>query len=136
MPLGLPVEPEVYRMNNGCSALTQVGSHTSDWPFTTSCSHTSRLVSQATLVPVRLYTTTLWMDSQPPSISASSTAGFNGISRPPRNCPSAVSTAVAPASIMRSCRLLAEKPPNTTEWIAPMRAHACMHTTASIDIGM
>ena len=29
----------------------------------------------------------------------------------------------------------AEKPPNTTEWIAPMRAQACIATTPSIDIG-
>jgi hypothetical protein len=31
---------------------------------------------------------------------------------------------------------LAEKPPNTTEWMAPMRAQACMATTPSTDIGM
>jgi hypothetical protein len=76
------------------------------------------------------------MPSQPPIASASSTTGFSGISRPPRNCPSAVITATAPASTMRSCTLLAEKPPNTTEWVAPMRAHACIATTAWIDIGM
>ena len=40
------------------------------------------------------------------------------------------------ASMMRSCTLLAENPPNTTEWMAPTRAHACMATTASTDIGM
>jgi hypothetical protein len=33
-------------------------------------------------------------------------------------------------------QLLAEKPPNTTEWCAPMRAQACIATTPSIDIGM
>jgi hypothetical protein len=38
--------------------------------------------------------------------------------------------------MMRSCTLFAEKPPNTTEWVAAMRAHACMATTAWIDIGM
>ena len=47
-------------------------------------------------------------------------------------CSSAVMTATAPASMMRSCRLLAEKPPNTTECVAPMRAQACIATTASI----
>jgi hypothetical protein len=31
---------------------------------------------------------------------------------------------------------LAEKPPNTTECVAPMRAQACMATTPSTDIGM
>ena len=44
--------------------------------------------------------------------------------------------AVAPASMMRSCSDFAEKPPNTTECVAPMRAHACIATTPSIDIGM
>ena len=68
--------------------------------------------------------------------NASSTTGLSGISLPPRNCPSAVITAMAPASMMRSCRLLAEKPPNTTECVAPMRAQACIATTTSIDIGM
>jgi hypothetical protein len=68
--------------------------------------------------------------------SASSTTGLSGISLPPRNCPSAVITATAPASMMRSCTLFAEKPPNTTECVAAMRAHACIATTAWIDIGM
>ena len=42
----------------------------------------------------------------------------------------------APASSMRSLRDLAEKPPNTTECTAPMRAQACMAMTASGTIGM
>ena len=63
-------------------------------------------------------------------------AGLSGIALPPRYCPSAQITSVAPTSTMRSCRLLAEKPPNTTEWITPSRAQACIATTASIDIGM
>ncbi len=67
---------------------------------------------------------------------ASSHAGFNAISLPPRIWPSAVMSATAPASTMRSCTLLAEKPPNTTECVAPMRAQACIATVASIDIGM
>jgi hypothetical protein len=50
--------------------------------------------------------------------------------------PSAVMSATRPASTMRSCTLFAEKPPKTTECVAPMRAHACIATTASIDIGM
>src|SRR5213075_1181885 len=40
----------------------------------------------------------------------------------PRNWPSAVITATAPASMMRSCTLFAEKPPNTTEWVGDARA--------------
>ena len=30
MPFGLPVEPDVYSRNNGCSAFTQTGSHTAN----------------------------------------------------------------------------------------------------------
>ena len=67
---------------------------------------------------------------------ASSTAGLSGMVLPPRTCSSAVMTSVAPTSMMRSCRLLAEKPPNTTECVMPSRAHACMATTASMDMGM
>ena len=74
--------------------------------------------------------------SQPPIANASSTTGLSGISRPPRNWPSAVITAIAPASMMRSWTDFAEKPPNTTEWVAPMRAQACIATTTWIDIGM
>ena len=55
---------------------------------------------------------------------------------PPRQPPSAVMTTRAPASSMRSRSDIAEKPPNTTEWIAPMRAQACMAITASGTIGM
>ena len=72
---------------------------------------------------------------QTPIASASSTAGLSAISLPPRNWPSAVITSFAPASTMRSLTLFAEKPPNTTEWIAPIRAHPCIAMTASTDIG-
>ena len=69
-------------------------------------------------------------------VSASSTIAFSGSALPPRICSSAVITITAPVSAMRSRRLCAEKPPNTTEWVAPMRAHASIATTPSIDIGM
>ncbi len=65
----------------------------------------------------------------------SSTAALSGMVLPPRNWPSEVITALAPASIMRSFRLLAEKPPNTTECTNPKRAQACMATTASMPMG-
>ena len=68
--------------------------------------------------------------------SASSTIALSGSALPPRICSSAVMTATAPASTMRSCRDLAEKPPKTTECVAPMRAQACIAATPSIDIGM
>ena len=68
--------------------------------------------------------------------SASSTIALIGSALPPRTCSSAVMTAVAPASMIRSCTDLAEKPPKTTECVAPMRAQACMAATPSTDIGM
>ena len=47
-----------------------------------------------------------------------------------------IGTATAPASMIRSFSALAEKPPNTTLCVAPMRAHACIATTTSTDIGI
>ena len=49
---------------------------------------------------------------------------------------SAVIISFGRASSMRVARLAAAKPPNTTEWIAPMRAHASIANTASAIIGM
>ena len=88
------------------------------------------------LPPVRLYTMTFLTFSQSPKASASSTMTFNGKALPPRICSSAVITAIAPTSTMRSCNDFAEKPPKTTEWVAPIRAQACIATTPSIDIDM
>ena len=55
---------------------------------------------------------------------------------PPRTPSSAVITAQASQSAMRPARLSGEKPPNTTEWIAPMRAQASIAAAASGIIGM
>jgi hypothetical protein len=74
--------------------------------------------------------------SQPPSPIASSTMAFSGSCLPPRSCSSAVITITAPASSMRSRSDCAEKPPKTTECVAPMRAQACIATTPSTDIDM
>ena len=45
-------------------------------------------------------------------------------------------TSLARESSIRDASSLAAKPPNTTEWIAPSRAHASIATTASGIIGM
>ena len=50
--------------------------------------------------------------------------------------PSAVTMSLGRASSMRAARLCAAKPPNTTEWIAPMRAQARIAKQASGIIGM
>src|SRR5882672_9799733 len=135
-PFGLPVEPDVYKMNSGCSALTHSGSHVSASCSTSSCIHRSRPSCHCVLPPVRLYTITLLTASQPPAAIASSAMLFNGNALPPRICSSAVMSATAPTSTSRSLSDFDENPPNTTECVAPMRAQACMATTPSIDIGM
>ena len=48
----------------------------------------------------------------------------------------AARTTFGRASSMRAASSAGAKPPNTTEWIAPIRAHASMATTASGTIGM
>jgi len=68
-------------------------------------------------------------------VSAASTFAFRGTTAPRRYPPSAVMTTVAAASFIRSRTASAEKPPNTTLWVAPMRAHASMAIAASGIIG-
>ena len=50
--------------------------------------------------------------------------------------PSAVTMSFGFASSMRAARLAAAKPPNTTEWMAPIRAQARIANTASGVLGM
>ena len=57
---------------------------------------------------------------------ALSVFSFSGIVLPPRSPSSAVMTKVDSQSMMRPASESGEKPPNTTEWIAPMRAQASM----------
>ena len=63
------------------------------------------------------------------SASASSAISFSGTIEPRRQAPSPVMSTFASASLTRSRNESDEKPPNTTECGAPMRAHA------SSDIG-
>ena len=65
----------------------------------------------------------------------SSTLAFSGMRLPPRRPSSAVITSVDWQSSMRPASESGEKPPNTTEWIAPMRAQASIATAASGIIG-
>src|SRR5215213_5627757 len=70
--------------------------------------------------PVRR-TTSTW--STPPTRSmARSTLALSGTLRPPRRPSSAVITKADFASSMRLASESGEKPPNTTEWMAPRRA--------------
>src|ERR1700693_4497049 len=73
-----------------------------------------------TAPPVRRTTT---MDCTPPAFSAASSAlALSGTLRPPRKPSSAVTMTVDLASLMRPASESGEKPPNTTEWAAPVRA--------------
>ena len=67
--------------------------------------------------------------------SALSTLAFSGTILPPRRPSLAVITTLDPQSSMRPARLSGEKPPNTTECTAPMRAQASMATAAAGIIG-
>ena len=67
--------------------------------------------------------------------SASSVLPLSGIGLPPRRPSSAVMTTLLSQSWMRLARLSGEKPPNTTEWIAPMRVQASIAYAASGIIG-
>jgi hypothetical protein len=60
---------------------------------------------------------------------------LSGTRRPPRRPSSAVISSEQAESWMREARLSGEKPPKTTEWIAPMRAQASIATAASTIIG-
>ncbi len=86
-------------------------------------------------LPVRLSTMTRCTLAQP-ELSALSAAALSSIACPPRQPPSAVITSRASVSSMRSLSAGAEKPPNTTEWIAPMRLQACMAIRISGTSGM
>ena len=76
----------------------------------------------STLPPVRLTTTT---QSTPSVLAiAASTLAFSGTLLPPRKPSSAVMMNLDLQSLMRCARQSGEKPANTTEWIAPIRAQA------------
>ena len=59
----------------------------------------------------------------------------SGTTCPLRQPPSAVISTFAPASTSRSRSASEEKPPNTTECTAPIRAQASIATAASGTIG-
>ena len=87
-----------------------------------------------TFSPVRR---TTMIEVTPPALSAAASAfTLSGILRPPRTPSSAVTMMGDLQSSMRPASESGEKPPNTTEWMAPMRAQASMEIAASGIIGM
>ncbi len=111
-------------MNSGSSAPISSGGQSAETLAASSCSQTSRPAVIATAPPVRLTTITRLTDGL--DCSASSALALSGILRLPRKPSSAVIITFESQSWRRLARLSGEKPPNTTEWIAPMRAHASM----------
>ncbi len=120
-------------MKSGCSLSTHSGSQDLSWPLTSS-SQEICLGPSSSFSPVRFSTTMRWSDGT--WGAASSTFFFRGTFAPLRQPASAVSSTFAPASFIRSRSASAEKPPNTTECTAPMRAHASMAMAASGTMGM
>ncbi len=122
-------------MNSGSSAFIGSAGHSSVTRSAASWYQTSRPGSMLTLPPVRR-TTITWSTPPPRRSMAASTLAFSGTLRPPRRPSSAVMMQRLSQSEIRPARLSGEKPPNTTEWMAPSRAHASMAKAASGIMGM
>lgn len=120
-------------MNSGCSASNATGSCVSGAVSTTSCHHTSRPSVHGTSWPVRRTTSTCSRCGT--SAAALSAADLTSTALPRRHCPSLVTSSFAPVSSIRNRTASAEKPPNTRECTAPIRAHASAVTTVSIRTG-
>ena len=98
-----------------------------------SCHHLSRPAVQGTWLPVRRRTRTCSTSGH--SLIAASAITFVAIVFPPRRPSSDVMRMRDLQSWMRSRSDSAEKPAKTTEWTAPMRAHARKAATACHVIG-
>ena len=121
-------------MNSGSSAPISSGGQSGEAASTISSYQWSRPATQPMSAPVRRATTTVRQFGQ--LSSALSVLALSGIARPPRTPSSAVTTSVLSQSWIRPASASGEKPPNTTEWMAPMRAQASIATAASGIIGM
>ena len=122
-------------MNSGSSAFMRSGSQVPAGLSTTASYQRSRGICMSTAAPVWRTTSTVSTESVPGSFSAASTFAFSGTFLPPRRPSSAVMTSLLRSRATRSAIDCGEKPPNTTECIAPMRAQASIATTASGIIG-
>ena len=121
-------------MNSGSSASIGSGAHSGSASAQASCQKTSRPSCIGGSVPQRSTTTTCSIFGSESRIS--STAGFIGTGSPRRSVASAVTSAFASETSIRSRTDSAEKPPKTTLWIAPMRAQASIAISVSGIIGM
>ena len=139
MPLGLPVVPDVYSRKRRSSLSIDSGSHVASASASSSWYQWSRpsVMSMSASPPEALMrSTTTTCSTDGVLASATSTVGLRRPGLPRRQPPSAVMTTLHSASLMRSASESALKPPNTTEWAAPMRAQASSAAGSSGIIGM
>lgn len=120
-------------MKSGSSASISSAGQMAVWLSTTSCHHRSRPVCIAVSAFVVSCTSTCLTCN--PSIAAS-TVALRGMILPPRRLTLAVMMKSLSQSSTRARMESAEKPPNTTEWIAPIRAQASMAKAASGTMGI
>ena len=102
--------------------------------FFSSCHHISLPFNISTLLPVLCITKTLSIAVS--RFKALSTLVLRGINFPPLIASSAVIKKEEEQSNIRSANASGEKPPNTTEWIAPILAQANIAYAASGIMGM
>jgi hypothetical protein len=120
-------------MNSGSSALISVGGQSAEALAHTSWYQKSRPGVICTSPPVCFTTIAVFTVGQ--LAIALSALALRGTGRPPRRPSSEVMRATDLPSWMRPASESGEKPPNTTEWMAPMRAQASMANAASGIIG-
>ena len=119
-------------MNKGSSAAIGSGGHSVDTSAAASSYQRSRSPIGTSAPVARITSTRLRLGARK---AAASTLAFSGIALPPRRPKSAVTTSLESQSSIRPASASGEKPPNTTEWIAPIRAQASTANAASGIIG-
>src|SRR5450756_2440125 len=122
-------------MKSGCSASTGTGGQSAVMSAAAISSwyQTSRPSVMGTSPSTRLTTMTLSTVVSP--LTATSALVLEGVVLAPRWPLSAQMRTLAPQSSMRDLSASALKPPNTTMWMAPMRAQASMTTGSSAIMG-
>ena len=133
MPLGLPVEPEVYRINNGSSASMISATLLSVASSKSGCNHWSR--PDFIFIEVLVLFTTKTFFTQGLLSNASSMIPFKSIVLLPRYPPSEVITISHSQSLILAATADAENPAKTTECMAPILAQAKTETANSGIIG-
>ena len=132
--MGLAVVPDVYRMYSGSVAATGTQSAGSA-PASASLQSRSRPgVSAADAIGrCRI---TQWAGLRRARLMARSSIGLYSTIRLTSMPQEAETSTFGAASSIRVASSCGAKPPNTTEWTAPIRAHASIAIAASGIIGM